>query len=236
MSATHWIPLESNPEVFTKLTRDLTGTDSCEWIDIYTLDEDIADLCALIFLYDVSAEEESASDVPAPGSQEFNNYSDQSIESHIIDKDFPYYMYQTVGNACGTVALVHTLINQSDLIQSQNESVIKRFHQETLSLIWSERAARFEHNSDISNIHNKYASEGQTEAPAADADISLHFVAFVPISGTIWQLDGRNKSGPFKCGSIGGSFMLSAASVIKETLISKSGFSFSLLGLIRKQQ
>ncbi|KAI3652235.1 hypothetical protein MP228_003538 [Amoeboaphelidium protococcarum] len=225
MSATtHWVPLESNPEVFTKLTRDLTGTDSYEWIDIYTLDEDVADLCALIFLYDVSDDEEPASDVRSQGT---NNNSHQ---------DVPYYMYQTVGNACGTVALVHTLINQSELIQNQNESVIKRFHQETLSMTWSERAARFEHSLDISNIHNKYAREGQTEAPDADADISLHFVAFVPISDTIWQLDGRNKSGPFKCGSVGGSFMLSSAAVIKETLISKSGYSFSLLGLIRKKQ
>jgi ubiquitin carboxyl-terminal hydrolase L3 len=77
------------------------------------------------------------------------------------------------------------------------------------------------------------AKGGQTEAPAADADIDLHFVAFVGRGGVLYELDGR-KAGPVAHGPMEpeGGLLAAAAAVIKQDFVAKAeSLSFSLMAL-----
>lgn len=43
-------------------------------------------------------------------------------------------------------------------------------------------------------------STGQSEAPEATADTNLHYITYVEENGGIFELDGRNLSGPLYLG------------------------------------
>lgn len=76
------------------------------------------------------------------------------------------------------------------------------------------------------------ANEGQTEAPAADADIKYHYNAIVAIDNELYELDGR-KNYPISHGkSKPDSFLADAARVCKEFIArdpNESGFTIMAL-------
>ena len=76
------------------------------------------------------------------------------------------------------------------------------------------------------------AQQGATEAPPADADVDLHFVAFVSREGHLWELDGR-KLGPIDHGaSSSESILKDVATVIKKIFVEKTNsVNFSLMAL-----
>lgn len=81
------------------------------------------------------------------------------------------------------------------------------------------------------------AQQGNTAAPEPEADIDLHFVAFVAKSGRIWELDGR-KCGPIDHGSTcEESFLNDVAAVIRSNFVEKAegNLNFSLIALTRSQ-
>lgn len=82
------------------------------------------------------------------------------------------------------------------------------------------------------------AQQGATEAPPADADVDLHFVAFVPGSDNhLWQLDGR-KAGPIDHGeTTSESLLRDVAAVIKKNFVEKANsLNFSLVALAAAQE
>lgn len=65
-----------------------------------------------------------------------------------------------------------------------------------------ERTHLLETNQSLATAHSAAAATGDTEAPAADASVDLHFVAFVKSSeNNLWELDGSRK-GPLKRGKL----------------------------------
>ena len=56
----------------------------------------------------------------------------------------------------------------------------------------------------LANAHKAAATQGDTAAPDASADIDLHYVCFVksPKDGRLYELDGRRK-GPIDRGDVG---------------------------------
>ena len=100
----------------------------------------------------------------------FLQYSDQcpEIEAEIKAQDASavpadlYYMKQTVSNACGTVALFHSVANNLDKVELDPESKLGRFFAETKDLSPEERADKLEHNKEVSEAHDTVAREGQT--------------------------------------------------------------------------
>ena len=59
-----------------------------------------------------------------------------------------------------------------------------------------------ETSESLATAHASAAAEGDTEAPAADMSVDLHYVAFVKSAENhIWELDGSRK-GPLNRGTL----------------------------------
>jgi len=100
-------------------------------------------------------------------------------------------MKQTIRNACGTIALLHSVGNCLDQVPLAADSTLQRFFDKTKDMSPEERGRELEKSSEISQTHESSAQAGQTTAPDIDSDVDFHFVAFVQKNGKLLQLDGR---------------------------------------------
>ncbi|KYN04249.1 Ubiquitin carboxyl-terminal hydrolase isozyme L3 [Cyphomyrmex costatus] len=200
-----WVPLESNPEFLHKL-----GVPK-KWsiLDVYGLESELLAIIprpvlAVILLYPISSKIEKTKEEQA----EVKDSKNDAAES-------VYHIKQSISNACGTIALLHSVANNLDMIQLE-DGFFKKFLEETKGLSYIERGERLEKAQDIIDTHMESAQEGQTEAPAEDVEVYHHFVAFIHKDGSLYELDGR-KSAPISHGSTTPETLLDdAARVCKE--------------------
>ncbi|XP_072318873.1 ubiquitin carboxyl-terminal hydrolase isozyme L1 [Eucyclogobius newberryi] len=102
-----------------------------------------------------------------------------------------YFLKQTVGNSCGTVALLHSVGNNKEKMTFNNGSALKKFLDETADMSAEDRAKRFENDQAIKEAHNDVAAQGQCR-PEADK-VNFHFISFVNVNGQLYEFDGRIK-------------------------------------------
>ncbi|XP_012253338.1 ubiquitin carboxyl-terminal hydrolase isozyme L3 [Athalia rosae] len=180
-----WVPLESNPEVMTKFLHEVGIPKKWGIIDVYGVDPDLLAVIprptlALILLYPVTSK-----------SDEFKNERESKVKEAGQDvSENVYYMKQCVPNACGTVALIHSVANNTDRIEL-NDGYFKSFLDSTKDLSPLERGQLLDESQGIIDTHTELAQEGQTEAPGEGAKVNHHFVAFVEKDGSLYELDGR---------------------------------------------
>lgn len=151
-----------------------------------------------------------------------------------------FYMKQTIENACGSIALIHALANNPVTWKRDSQSYIHKFVAENESLSPEERGERLELDEEIRDLHASFSIQGQTEAPDAQADIDLHFVAFVQDNnGKLYELDGR-QAGPIEhgVGSEGPCSFFSACchAIQSKYLSAASDATFVALALVPKPQ
>jgi len=182
--APRWLPLESNPDVMNKYIGNL-GVDNKTWkyYDVYGLEPELLGMVpqpvrALLLLFPITdnyktfcAEEEER----------------LKREKQDISEDL-YFMLQTVGNACGTVGIMHSIFNNMDEIPV-SDGPLKSFFESTKSKSPEERAKDLESDEGITKCHGDIATEGQTVAN--DEPVNLHFIALVHKNGHLYELDGR---------------------------------------------
>jgi len=133
-----------------------------------------------------------------------------------------YFMQQLVGNACGTVAVVHCLANNLHKLSLSN-GFFKQFLEKTKSTTPLERGRLFGREKALHDVHTSMAkdSEVQTEVPAADAKVDFHFICFVEYHGQLYELDGA-KDFPINHGPTNPDlFLYDAVKKIKENFIEK---------------
>ncbi|GFY48074.1 ubiquitin carboxyl-terminal hydrolase isozyme L3 [Trichonephila inaurata madagascariensis] len=211
MSAIKWLPLESNPDVMNNFLEHL-GVPSVYGIsDIVSLDDELLQLVpspvlAVLLLFPVS---EKYMDY-CKNQEEIANSGDQVVDPKV------YFMYQTIKNACGTVALIHAVANCADQLDLKPDSIIKKFFDDTKSLSPKERGEFLENCNEISSAHESSAEQGQTEAPNLDDKCNLHFIALVQINSKLYELDGRKSFPVFHGTTSPDSFLKDAARVCKE--------------------
>ncbi|KAH0535555.1 ubiquitin carboxyl-terminal hydrolase-like [Cotesia glomerata] len=188
------VPLESNPEVMSKFIHQI-GVPS-KWIlhDVYGLDQELLQMVprpalALILLYPESEK-----------AQAYNAELEAKIKEEGLEAPKNvFHMQQCVPNACGTVALIHAIINNLDKIELE-DGILKNFYEEAKDLSFADRGKLLMNTaSEIIDAHEQLAQEGQTAAPQENAPVYHHFVAFVAKDGSLWELDGR-KSIPINHG------------------------------------
>ena len=103
----YYFPLESNPEVFTRLINNL-GARDLEFQDVYSVDE--PDLLAMI------PRPVLALVLVFPGSEGYHRYRDDEEANFPVyngsgDGEDVIWFRQTIGNACGLYAILHSLSN-----------------------------------------------------------------------------------------------------------------------------
>lgn len=186
MDSPRWLPLESNPEVMTKFITCLGMKDTWQFRDVYGLDPELLSMvprpvCALLLLFPVTEKYETFK------QEEEERLKKQPQE---VSPDV-YFIKQTIGNACGTIGLIHVVANNQKRLEFEANSAIKDFLEKTAKMNPEERAAFLEKDDSIRVTHESSAQEGQTEAPSLDEKVILHFIALVNVGGTIYELDGR---------------------------------------------
>jgi len=182
-----WLPLESNPEIMNKFLSDVGVPSSARVTDVYGLEPELLMMVpqpvyALLLLYPLNEKSEAFSAEQEAGIAA----SGQTVDPAV------FYMRQSVGNACGTVALMHAVANCTDRVPLE-DGAMKTFLASTLSMSPEERGQHLEVTEDIGATHALCAQEGQTEAPDKDEKLDTHFIAFVPVAGHIYELDGRKQ-------------------------------------------
>ncbi|KAJ1931022.1 hypothetical protein FBU59_006851 [Linderina macrospora] len=222
----HWVPLESNPEVINAMISRLGVSPSFGFNDVWGLDDELLGMVAqpvkaVIFLFPLTDKSESTRAQKVASAT-------NTVSPNV------WFMRQTIGNACGTMAVIHALANnQADI---PIEGHLAEFFAKTKTLSPEERAELLENDEVIAGTHSEGASGGQTAAPDAEAAIDLHFIAFVNVDGDMYELDGRHAA-PINHGVstdlLKVMYWLDAAGVIKQRIRELDGGSleFTVLAL-----
>eukprot|EP00897_Mesotaenium_endlicherianum_P006235 jgi/Mesen1/563/ME000105S10737 len=180
-----WLPLEANPAVMHEFVRNLGFPSTAGFYDVYGFDEELLAMVPqpvlgvlLLFPEDSKAEAAKAAEVERLQKQ----------GQHVSDN--VYFMLQTVGNACGTIGLLHAIGNNTSTLQLKGDSWLQKFFQETSSMSPSERAKHLEEDTQLEEAHSAAAVVGDTAAPDINEAVNFHFVAFVCVDGSLYELDG----------------------------------------------
>eukprot|EP01048_Picozoa_sp_COSAG05_P021129 COSAG05_NODE_3794_length_1834_cov_1.688761_1_plen_262_part_00 len=197
LDAGPWLPLESNPEVFTSFARKVGLPEPWEFVDVFGLDPELLGMipgavAAVIVLfpcteriYAARAVEERA----LRAEQTRNGVSEAAAAAYHLEQ------VASFGNACGTIAAVHVLAN-ADI--GGMAGPITRFREDTASQTSSERGQALlttQHLKQESDEAAKHAC-AQTECPDRDGpDLDHHYCAFVPVTTAaggqhVVELDG----------------------------------------------
>ncbi|KAF6201198.1 hypothetical protein GE061_005645 [Apolygus lucorum] len=185
MTEMTWTPLESNPEVLNKFIWKLGVPEKWSVVDVVSLDPDMLGLIprpalALILLFPTSEKYEKLKEEEEAKLKEAGQK---------ISKDV-YFLKQYIHNACGTIALIHSVANTLEQIELA-DGTLKQFLESTKDMDPEARGTELQKNSNVADAHNTIAVEGQTEVPSEDDKIIHHFVAFVHRDGDLYELDGR---------------------------------------------
>ncbi|KAL9665724.1 hypothetical protein QQ045_000044 [Rhodiola kirilowii] len=188
-SAKKWLPLEANPDVMNQFLWNLgVPADEVECCDVYGLDEELLEMVpkpvlAVLFLYPLTAKSEE---------ERIQQDNTKKVCSEKV-----YFLKQTVGNACGTIGLLHAVGNITSEIKLVADSFLDRFYKSTANMNPMERALFLENDREMEVAHSVAATAGDTDA---SEDVNTHFICFVCVDGELYELDGR-KSDPISHGS-----------------------------------
>lgn len=150
------------------------------------------------------------------------------------EKTDVYFIKQTIGNACGTMGLIHAILGNSDRIKLDASKHLSAFFEKTKGMTPEERGKYLETDTAFSEAHESSAQEGQTEAPDRDKKIDLHFVAFIQQGGKLYEMDGRRKNPICHGTSSGESLLEDTAAVVKKFMArDPNNLNFTLVALVQ---
>ncbi|XP_021319401.1 ubiquitin carboxyl-terminal hydrolase 3 isoform X8 [Sorghum bicolor] len=213
-----WPPLESTPEVFNQFMWSLgVPEDDMEFHDVYGLDDDALDMVPQPVLAVVLCFPDPPQDASYPSEQLLF-----SGEKETQDQVYFIKQIKSLGNACGTIALLHAVGNASSEVNLVENSCLDLFFKSTASMDPNERAVFLEKDDAMARAHSLAANAGVTE--------ELNRVV-----GTLYELDGM-KDGPIKhrsCSSISLLQVLQVYEMVPFFPLFCTSFSISLNWLLK---
>ncbi|KAJ9505398.1 hypothetical protein QJQ45_009575 [Haematococcus lacustris] len=226
-----WKPLESNPDVLNEFMAKLGVTSKTHaFTDILGLDPELLNMVpqpvvAVIMCYPITKDSEAAA------RQED---AEQASRPPAGGADV-FFMKQTIGNACGTIALLHSLGNLQGQLTIAPGSFLSHFLAATAGMTPEARGKFLEDppegSPDIEAAHQAAAAGGDSAQVPDNEDVNLHFVTFILKDGLLWQLDGR-RQGPVCNGPTSPNTLLQdAAAVVKQFAERAKSIHFNLLAL-----
>ncbi|KAL7806283.1 hypothetical protein V8C44DRAFT_339500 [Trichoderma aethiopicum] len=110
------------------------------------------------------------------------------------------WFQQTIGHACGLMALLHSVANGEARQFVEKGSFLDGLLRETTPLKPVERAAALYNNEELEKKHMKAAKTGTSQPPAASEENHFHFISYVKgKDGHLWELEGAT-DGPLDRG------------------------------------
>ncbi|KAL2845206.1 putative ubiquitin carboxyl-terminal hydrolase isozyme L3 [Aspergillus pseudoustus] len=182
-----FIPLENNPDVLKLLCENLRISRDLDFYDIIsTSPAFLQEYCyvrpchALIVLarHPIYQAARSAVEPTIP------EYKGSGPQEPVI------WMKQTIGHACGLMALLHVIFNLEGGRYVQPGTAIDALRQQAILLGVTERAQLLYDAGFLEEAHMDAASRGASVVPSPRDDNQHHFLAFVQKDGKVWELNG----------------------------------------------
>ncbi|KAH8730228.1 putative ubiquitin carboxyl-terminal hydrolase [Phaeosphaeriaceae sp. PMI808] len=189
---------ENNPDVMNQLAMKLGLSSELQFYDVYSLDEpeQLAHiprpaLALLVIIpltpaWDRSRKAEDANKEPYTGFG-----SDEPV----------IWFKQTIGNACGSIGLLHSLINGPTVDFIKRDSDLAVIRSLAIPLNMTKRAEMLYNSEPFELAHKSVEQAGDSYADPTIKRDGGHFVSFVKSGGKLWELEGDRK-GPLERGSL----------------------------------
>ncbi|KAI1763469.1 putative ubiquitin carboxyl-terminal hydrolase [Hypoxylon sp. FL1150] len=198
MEPKKWVMLENHPEVMNQLAAKLGLSSELAFYDVWSLDEPellahiprpAMALLVILPLTPAWDRDRRAEDA------EKSDYEGSGPDEPVI------WFKQTIGNACGSIGLLHCAINGEAAGCIQPGSDLEQIRRAAIPLKMKERADLLYNSAPFEAAHKSCVQLGDTVA-SSDGHSGQHFVAFVKAGGHLWELEGSRK-GPLDRGALG---------------------------------
>jgi ubiquitin carboxyl-terminal hydrolase L3 len=176
-------PLSNDPESLTDFAVSIgLNESSFQFMEVFSFDDEILDMIpkpvlSTIFLFPIGDKD---------GVLEKRHSEEKDLAGLA---PLPWFTHQTVPNSCGTVAVIHSVLNNLSCLNIDEESWLTKFIPAAANESPDERAKRIEESEELLDIHEDNAEEDST--PLLEDSGWNHFIAFVIVGGKLWELDGR---------------------------------------------
>lgn len=219
-----WNLIESDPAVFTDLISGF-GVRGLEFEEIWDLSQ----------LYDVD---------PVGVIFLFKYVGSKDTHGGNIVTNPPeslFFAHQVIENACATQAIVSILLNIDDtsLPHVSLGETLSEFKSFTMDFPPDLRGEALSNSKTIREVHNSFARSNpffmDDKDPDADKEDAFHFIAYVPVNGRLYELDGL-KPGPIDHGAVekGKTAWVERVTQVLQTRISsyESEIRFNLMAVV----
>ncbi|KAG8949920.1 ubiquitinyl hydrolase 1 [Tulasnella sp. 424] len=222
-----WIPLESNPEVFTAWAEKVgVAKTHAHFEDVYGLDAE--PVKALLLIYPITTDVEKR-----------RKEDDEKLKKEGVAPDVDtsvIWIQQKISNACGTIGLLHALLNSN--LTTTPKSALATFREQAIPLSPSDRADLLAKTTLFAEVHQEAATSAQSSsAVPTNLDTDLHFTCFIqapspktPGEKRILEMDGR-RAGPIDRG-VSKDFLKDVAKVVQDKYLSMAtSLNFGIVAL-----
>ena len=182
----NWPPLESDPEIFSKYCKQLGLASEFQFTELLTLDY------------------QGVQEIPEKVYGVIMAYESGNVQ-HLLDpikiKDSSFvnfFMKQTnsLDNACGIIACIHTIGNNMEIVQLSPHSILGKFFNSCQEKTPHQRATILEGSNEFKTVHLEFAQQGQSDLCSNQEEVKTHFVTFLVIQNCLYLLDGC-MNGPY---------------------------------------
>ena len=237
VAAPSWLPLESNPEVLNPFVRRMGLPDGWGFADVFGLDEELLMMVpqpcvALCLLY-------PSTKISAPRREDLRKREQPASHPEGI---FFVQQHDEIGNACGTIAAVHALSNCAAAGAFElNPGPLATFVESVKDKSVGDKGWALANAVELQELSDETAAAGETEGAGTDDANDSHFISFVNLKGSLYELDGRtwdadgNAFPVFHGPTSVETFVSDAAKVIREDFMARDpeNYGFNVTALCK---
>lgn len=224
-----WFPLESNPTLMNSYVSKLGfSTNEYHFVDVFSTESWALEMipqpvAAVLVLYPLTEKMEAG---------------EPTLLDHAPPNHDVWFIHQRIGNACGTIGLLHALLNVPEPVRvaSMDSSswLANFYHDCPIALDPIKKAERLEADEVIATLHDQATSseDNQTSRGTNEEEVETHFIALTHVNERLWELDGRRK-GPKDHGPTTPDSLLQDASRVVQELMARdpTELRFTILAL-----